>query len=222
MTRLTIDSSWLIKIHCTNHKIELAVKGALDKTTFNECDTFYIRNFALLKHLGKIKGEVKAVAQTLNIEHYALPKLTGTHFVGHRCNAYTHLLALCPTITLAKENVMADENIRQHTKAKVTGYLIKLRSYSFLCLVCAYLDILKIITPISKIFESEVLMPTEAKYLLSKTVNNIDDCIEGEYDDKMLFSHLASFHIVEAQLTSKFIKANDPREWNVDKEHITY
>ena len=70
----------------------------------------------------------------------------------------------------------------------MTGYLIKLRSYYFLCLVCAYLDILKIITPIFKIFESEVLMPTEAKYLLSKTVNNIDDCIEGEYDDEMLFS----------------------------------
>ena len=117
MTRLAIDSPWLIKIHCTNYKIELAVKGDLDKTTFNECDTFYIRNFTLLKHLGKIKGEVEAVAQTLNIKHYALPKLTDTHFVGHHCNAYTRLLALCPSITLAYENVMADENTRQHTKS---------------------------------------------------------------------------------------------------------
>ena len=97
-------------------------------------------------------------------------------------------------------------------KAKVIHYLIKLRSYSFLCLVCAYLDILKIITPISKIFESEALMVTEVKYLLSKTVNNIDDCIEGGYDDKMLLSDLASFHIVEGQLTSEFIKADDPRK----------
>ena len=66
MTRLTVDPPWLIKIQCTNHRIELAVKGALGKTTFNECDTLYIRNFVLLNS-GKIKGEIKAAAKTLNI-----------------------------------------------------------------------------------------------------------------------------------------------------------
>ena len=45
MTRLAVDPPWLIKIQCTNHRIELAVKGALGKTTFNECDTLYIRNY---------------------------------------------------------------------------------------------------------------------------------------------------------------------------------
>ena len=67
MTRLAVDPPWLIRIHCTNHRIELAVKGALDKTTFNECDTLYIGNFALLKNSGKIKGEIKAAVKTLNI-----------------------------------------------------------------------------------------------------------------------------------------------------------
>ena len=69
--------------------------------------------------------------------------------------------------------------------------------YSFLCLVCAYLDILRIITPISKVSESRTLMPNEVKPLLLETVNNIDYCIEGEYDGEMLFSHLALFRIVE-------------------------
>ena len=67
------DCSWLIKIHCTNHWIELVVKGALDKTIINECDTFYIKSFALLKILGKIKGEIKTAAHTLNIKHYTIP-----------------------------------------------------------------------------------------------------------------------------------------------------
>ena len=61
------DCSWLIKIHCTNHRIELVVKGALDKTIINECDTFYIKSFALLKILGKIKGEIKTAAHTLTL-----------------------------------------------------------------------------------------------------------------------------------------------------------
>ena len=126
--RLAVDHPWLIKIHCTNHRIELAVKKSLQNTTFNECDTFYINS-------GKIKGEIKAAAQALNIKHYTLSKLTGTRFVGHRHNAYTRLLNLWPAITMAYENVCADENTKPDTKAKVTGYLAKLRSSSFLCLV---------------------------------------------------------------------------------------
>ena len=65
-------------------------------------------------------------------------------------------------------------------------------------------------------------MPNDVKPLLSRTVNNTDDCIEGEYNDKMPVSHLASFHIVEGQLTPTFIKGNDPHKRNVDKEHIKY
>ena len=128
MRRLLVDCPWLIKIHCTNHRIELAVKKSLKITTFNECDTFYIWNFALLKNSGKIKGEIKAAVQALNIKHYALSKLTGMHFVGHLRNAYTHLLNLWPAITMAYENVCAAENTEPDTKAKVTGYIAKLRS----------------------------------------------------------------------------------------------
>ena len=43
-----------------------------------------------------------------------------------------------------------------------------------------------------------------------------------ENDDQMLFIHLASFRIVEGQLTSTFIKADDPLKRNADKERIIY
>ena len=65
-------------------------------------------------------------------------------------------------------------------------------------------------------------MPNEVKPLLSETVTNIDDCLEGEYNDERLVSHLASFRIVEGELTSTFIKADDPHKQKADKECITY
>ena len=65
-------------------------------------------------------------------------------------------------------------------------------------------------------------MPNEVKPLLSETVTNIDDCLEGEYNNEMLVSYLASFCVVEGELTSTFFKADDPHKWNADKEHITY
>ena len=93
MRRLAVDRRpWLIKIHYTNHRIELAVKKSLENTTFNDCDTFYIWNFALLKNSGKIKGEIKAAAQALNIKHYTLSKLTGTRFVAHRRCSLAYLI----------------------------------------------------------------------------------------------------------------------------------
>ena len=53
------------------------------------------------------------------------------------------------------------------------------------------------ITPISKVSEAEVLMPNKVAPLLSKTMNNCDDSIEGDHDDEMLARHLASFHTVD-------------------------
>ena len=138
MTRLGEDRPWLIKIHCANHRIELAVKDAIKETDFCQADEFYIGTYNLLKNSGKIKSEIKAATQALNIQHYTLTKLTGTRFVGHRRTAYTRLLSLWPAITLAYENVVADHKTKAEVRAKVIGYLKKLKSYSFLCLVCFY------------------------------------------------------------------------------------
>ena len=55
-------------------------------------------------------------------------------------------------------------------------------------------------------------MPNEVKPLLSETVTNIDDCLEGEYNNEMLVSYLASFCVVEGELTSTFFKADDPHK----------
>ena len=37
---LSVQRPWLIKIHCVNHCVELAVKEAIAKTEFSKVDTF--------------------------------------------------------------------------------------------------------------------------------------------------------------------------------------
>ena len=169
MTRLSSDRPWLIKIHCINHRIELAVKDAIKATDFTKVDALYIGITSLLKNSGKIKGEIKAAAaETLNIQHFTLPNTMGTRFVGHRRTAYGHLLAMWPAIVTAFENVVADVRTIQETRSKVIGYLKKLKSYAFLCLTCCYLDVLELITPCSKIFEGEGLMAYEISSILAE------------------------------------------------------
>lgn len=42
MTWLSENRPWLVKIHCCNHQIKLAVKDTLMMTDFKEVDNFYI------------------------------------------------------------------------------------------------------------------------------------------------------------------------------------
>ena len=76
-------------------------------------------------------------------------------------------------------------------------------------LVTCYLDILEIVTPISKLFEAELLLPFEVQPLVSETIANSDNCINASVDDDLLVSYLAPFHVIDGELNSSFLKADD-------------
>ena len=87
-------------------------------------------------------------------------------------------------------------------------------------LVTCYLDILEIVTPISKLFEAERLLPFEVQPLVSETIANIDDCINASIDDDLLVSYLASFRPMDGELNLSFLKANDRTRSNLDHERV--
>ena len=211
----------MIKIHCVNHRVELAIKEAIAETEFPKVDDFHYPTTFLLKNSGKIKSEIKSAAHALNIQHYQLLKLAGTRFVGHRRAAFKCLLDTWPAMKLAFENIIADPNTRKETKTKVKGLLKKLNSYRFISLVTCYLDILEIATPISKLFEAERLLPFEVQPLVSETIANIDNCINTSIDDDLLVSYLASFRLMDGELNSSFLKANDRTRGNLDCERLS-
>ena len=119
LTRLDSDRGWLVNIHCSNLWFELAVKDAFNNSTFQKIDEYYATLFNLIKNSGKIKSEIKIAAEALNIQHYTLPKLTGTRFVGHRISAVTRLLDMWPAIVMALQNIRADVKTTSSVKSKV-------------------------------------------------------------------------------------------------------
>ena len=121
---------------------------------------------------------------------------------------------------MAYENVVADGNMKAETRAKVVGYLKKLKSYSFLCMVCCYLDILELVTPASKIFEAEGLMPYDVGPVIEETIANINDVVDADIDDDMLTSHLSSYQIVDDKLLVNFVKGDDSHKNNKDKQKV--
>lgn len=56
MKRMSDDNLvWFVKIHCINHRLELAVKDAFYDSVFKKVDSFYTNIYSLLQDSGKIK-----------------------------------------------------------------------------------------------------------------------------------------------------------------------
>ena len=214
MKRMANGRDWHISFQCVNHRVELGVKDAF-KTWFNAVDQVFTGIYNLLKNSGKIKGEIKAAAKVWNITHYILPKITGTRFIGHRRNAFTRFVDMWPALISAFENVVADKKSTKATREKINTFLEKLKSYKLINLVCCYLDILDSITPASKIFEAEELLPYEVMPIVKETIANIDDILDDLSNE---FSHVATFNIKGNQLTAMFKRGDDTRRKKEDRE----
>ena len=78
MKRMADERAWLVKIHCANHRVELAIKEAIINSKFKTADDTYILIFGLLKNSGKIKGIIQEACKSENARHFALSKITGT------------------------------------------------------------------------------------------------------------------------------------------------
>lgn len=203
MTRMASDREWLVKIHCINHRIELAVKDALVNSAFKDIDSFYLTNFYLLRDSGKIKSEVKIAAEALGIQHYTLPKMTGTIFVGHRRKAFEVLLNLWPAFISAYQNVSADPKTCGETKGKVMGLLRNFQNYRYVTLTCAYLDILEKTVPASKVFEGENLLPFDVKAAIEITISDLREYSDVNCDD--FDSHTHKFQVVSNNENSNLL-----------------
>ena len=78
MKRMADKRARLVKIHCTNHRVELAVKEAIIDSKFKTVDDTYMIIFGLLKNSGKMKGIIQEACKSENIQHFTLTKITGT------------------------------------------------------------------------------------------------------------------------------------------------
>ena len=64
-------------------------------------------------------------------------------------------------------------------------------------------------------------MPYEVYPVITETIANLDDAIDADLDEDMLVSHLASFRVNNGNLSSTFLKADDKRKHNKDRETVT-
>ena len=65
LTRICADLPWMIKIHCANHRIELAFKHAFKESAFYNLDEHYIALYNFIFQSGKSKSLIEKAAGKL-------------------------------------------------------------------------------------------------------------------------------------------------------------
>ena len=207
----------MLKIHCINHRAELSVKSAFSHTLLDNVDEFYKSNFYLLRHSVKLKQMIRKAAATIGITFYKLPKIHGTRFIGHRRTDLTSLLEIWPAIAMTYECYTADNQNVATTRAKVTSLLKKFHSYDFLVTVETYLDLIEVMVPLSKIFETNELLPRQIPLTIKSTLMTLEMKIDKiGNDDEFLDCYVSPYKVAAADsddcVSGEFVRVEEKRK----------
>ena len=223
LTQLASDRKWLVPIHCSNHRMELAFKSASSNSTLQTCDETYIAIYFLHKNSGKLSHAVQEACKTLMITgHRKLPKIHGTRFINHRRRGIKAMLDMWPGFITAYENALADPGHRNETKAKISGFLKKFKSYEFLCKMASYLDILDASGPASLVFEGDGLMVYEVEATIERTCFELEELAENAgTDEELLSSYINMFKVSnDSEITGCFVKDGHGRKKLANRESL--
>ena len=222
LTQMKREREWLVKIHCVNHRLELALKDAVKQVAeFDEVDRFYLNVWTLLRNSGKLKSEIKKASQSLNITYYTMPKIHGTRFLSHRRRGLSKLLHNWPAIIAAFENALAtNQGYRPETRSKLAGFLKKLNIHPFLCQVSAYLDVLETMSPLSLVFEKAGLMAFEIPPAIEKTFAALEEILDvTDAIDTSLSTFLSKFRMENNVVKGEYPKAGHERRQPANREY---
>ena len=215
LSQLKEDRPWMLKIHCINHRVELSVKSAFSHPLLDNVDKFYKSNFYLLRNSGKLKEMIREAAATIGIAFYNLPKIHGTRFIGHRRRGLTSLLEIWPAIAMAYESYATDNQNIAATRAKVTSLLKKFHSYNFLVIVETYLDLLEVMVPVSKTFETNELLPHQIPPTMKSTLMTLEMKIDKTGEDEFLDSYVRCYKVADVDghdcVAGEFVRAGEKR-----------
>ena len=102
------DREWLMVTHCTNHRLELAMKDTfLADAAFKEVDKVLLEMYLITRDSGKVKGLLKSIEMRLDVMYVAFVKSDGTRFQNHKYRAIKALIINYIPMSLLMENYIA-------------------------------------------------------------------------------------------------------------------
>ena len=200
------------RIHCLNHKLELAIK----KTYQGEQDFAIIKEmldtlFQLFRNSGKTWTLYQTVATFLGLPALRFTKVSGTRFQAHVLNALKNFLRNYLTSLLFAENVEENGNgknalVTKETYPKIVGFRKKWLKHQFVATANLFLKVLNETGHLCFMLESDAMLVYEVRDTVDEVLENLKD-IRDDDDEAELMPQNIKF-LSETVESENFLTAN--------------
>ncbi len=168
-------SPWLIFQWCVAHRLELALKDALQPTFFKQVDQMLTRLHSFYSKSPKKLHELKSLHELLKntfdfVEGSLKPKrASGTRWISFKLAALRLVLDKFGIYLTHLENLAEQEG-----NAEIVGYLRRWKTSQMLLHIAFFIDVLTPAAELSKIYQEEDIDIVSATSALNRTKHKLE------------------------------------------------
>ena len=173
---------WFLFAWCVAHRLELALKDALNNTYFKEVDEVLLRlNYLYEKGPKKLRGLRElhlAYKESLEFAEGSLkPKrASGTRWIAHKLAALKILVDKFGILIQHLETFGQDRSVKSKDQQKLESYLKKWKNGKLFIYSCFFINLLQPAANLSKVFQGEdvdAISVSCALLKVKKLLNNV-------------------------------------------------
>lgn len=171
---------WLFWMWCMAHRLELAVKDAFKKTSFDLVDEMLLRLYLLYENSPKKCRQLEEIIVDLrgylSIEDGGTRpvRASGSRWVSHKWNAMKRILSKYGAYTGHIAALSEDHSVKPDDRAKLRGYYQQWTNGKYLLGCALFVDLLTPCTILSKVMQSNDLDILAAITSLLRSVKEVD------------------------------------------------
>jgi hypothetical protein len=180
---------WLVYTWCIAHKLELALKDALDGTAFEKVDEMLNKLYSIYNKSPKKLHELKVLhdvlKQSFDFEEGSLkPKRSsGTRWISFKLSALRLVLDKYGVYMQHLENLIADDSTNSKDREKIRGYLRRWKSSQMLLNIALFIDVLNPAAILSKAFQEDGIDSVGAVHNLKRSEQELNKLISRSFED---------------------------------------
>ena len=183
---------WVYWMWCLAHRLELAVKDALQDTAFNFIDEMLLRLYYIYeksprksRELEEIIGDLRGCL-TFDDTGVRPVQASGTRWVSHKVEAMKRVLSKFGAYTSHLAALSEDTTVRD--RAKLKGFFTKWTDAKYLLGCAVFVDVLTPCAILSKVMQSDDLDVLDAFMSMLKTVKEVGKLGEKSIDEWPTYS----------------------------------
>uniref|UniRef100_A0A3P8SJE1 Uncharacterized protein n=1 Tax=Amphiprion percula TaxID=161767 RepID=A0A3P8SJE1_AMPPE len=185
------DFPSIVLWHCLNHRLELAVDQALDKTGgTKDFHAFLDSLYALYSQSPKNTRELSECAHNLHITLRRIGKVFTVRWVASSWRAVSAVWESYPALAQHFREASEDHSRDSKERAKFSGLLSKLCSVSFVKSLALMVDILTELKNLSEILQSRKTTIPKAHEMMTIYVQPEDDFQGGTTESGKAYNRL--------------------------------